>query len=67
MIASLKRFNYTIIGMESLSSMASASTKAKKGISLFSNAFSRDSFTVMAVTQTHFPRIKDTRTNGRHT
>ena len=54
-------------GMESLSSMASACTKAKKGISLFSNAVSRDSFTVMAVTQKPCPRIKDTKTNGRHT
>ena len=53
--------------MESVSSMASACTKAKKGISLFSNAVSRYSFTVMAVTQKHFPRIKDNRTNGTHT
>ena len=42
MIASLKCFNCTKNCMESLSSMALACIKAKKGISLFSNAVSSD-------------------------
>ena len=48
--------------MESLSSMASTCTKAKKGVSLFSNAVYRNIFTAMAVNRSHFPRIKDTTT-----